>query len=78
MSIRGTPGLRPGEKGGVPGLLLMVAADVRFRMREVEKPGDLMLDEPEVREDFDCEALSVGASVFGALSLREKRPISAD
>lgn len=54
----------------------MVAADARFRMREVEKPGDLMLDEPEVREDFDCEALKVGASVFGALSLREKRPIS--
>lgn len=55
----------------------MVAADARFRMREVENPGDLMLDEPEVREDFDCEALRTGASVFGALSLRENRPISA-
>jgi len=50
MSILGMVGLRPGEKGvsGVPGpAVLVVPAEVRFIMRVLIRPGDLMLEDPE-------------------------------
>lgn len=54
-----------GEKGvgGVPvPEVLAVPADERFMfmMRPVEKPGDLMLEEPELSDDFDLELLRDG------------------
>lgn len=54
-----------GEKGvgGVPvPEVLAVPADERFMfmMRPVEKPGDLMLEEPELSDDFDLELLREG------------------
>jgi len=78
-----------GEKGvrGEPGLLLdeAVPAEVRFIMLRVlpRMPGDLMLEDPEVREDLDCEVdrdlglVLLLSSALGALSLREKSPMAA-
>ena len=72
-----------GEKGvsGVPGppVVLVVPADVRFKMRPLVLIGVMMLEEPEVREDLDCELESVGGGLatFGALSLLENRPMAA-
>ncbi len=72
-----------GEKGvsGVPGppVVLVVPADVRFRTRPLVLIGVMMLEEPEVREDFDCELESVGGGLatFGARSLLENRPMAA-
>lgn len=85
MSIRGMAGV-VGENEvlgvEVPPLVLVVPAEVRFIMREDEKPptGDLMLDEPEVREDLDCEVERMWAGLesamgLGAFSRREKRPM---
>ena len=86
MSIRGMAGVT-GEKD-VPGvemppLVLVVPAEVRFIMRDDEKPlmGDLMLEEPEVREDLDCEVERMrgewleSTMGLGAFSRREKRPM---
>jgi hypothetical protein len=79
-----TLSIGPGEKGvsGVPGPppVLVVPADVRFRMRALVLMGVMMLEEPDVREDFDCELESVGcglAAAFGARSLLENKPMSA-
>lgn len=79
-----TLGIGPGEKGvsGVPGPppVLVVPADVRFMMRALVLMGVMMLEEPDVREDFDCELESVGcglAAAFGARSLLENKPMSA-
>ncbi len=72
-----------GEKGvsGVPGppVVLVVPADVRFRTRPLVLIGVMMLEEPEVSEDFDCELESVGGGLatFGARSLLENRPMAA-
>jgi hypothetical protein len=51
-------GIGPGENGvsGVPGPppVLVVPAEVRlFMMRALVLMGVIMLEEPEVREDFD-------------------------
>jgi hypothetical protein len=83
-------GIGPGEKGvsGVPGppMVLVVPADVRFRMRALVFIGVILLDEPDVRDDFDCELESVGCvgwagggllAALGALSFLENRPMSA-
>lgn len=85
MSMRGMAGV-VGENEvlgvEVPPLVLVVPAEVRFIMREDEKPpmGDLMLEEPEVREDLDCEVERMWAGLestmgLGAFSRREKRPM---
>ena len=78
-----TVGMGPGEKGvsGVPGppVVLVVPAEVRFMMRELVLMGAMMLEEPDVSDDFDCELESVGcgfSAAFGALSLLENRPMS--
>jgi hypothetical protein len=75
-------GMGPGEKGvsGVPGppAVLVVPADVLFMMRELVLMGVMMLEEPDVSDDFDCELESggCGLAALGALSLLENRPIS--
>lgn len=82
MSILAIAGLGPGEKGvnGVPGpVVLVVPAEVRLRMRLLVLMGLMMLEEPDVRDDFDCEDERVGcgfSAAFGALSLLENRPMS--
>ncbi len=81
-----TLGMGPGEKGvrGVPGppppAVLVVPAEVRFMMRELVLIGVMMLDEPDVSEDLDCELDSVGAGLLAALgarSLLENRPMAS-
>lgn len=71
-----------GEKGvmGVEGPLEpAVPAEVRFIMREFERPrGDLVLDSPEAREEMDWELWSggfVSTTGFGAFSRLENKPM---
>ena len=78
-----TLGIGPGEKGvsGVPGppVVLVVPADVRFMMRALVLMGVMMLDDPDVRDDFDCELERVGCGLLaglGARSLLENRPMA--
>jgi hypothetical protein len=66
---------------GVPGPpVLVVPADVRFIMRAFVLMGVMMLEDPDVRDDFDCELERVGCGLlaaFGARSLLENKPMSA-
>ena len=80
MSILGKEGTRPGEKGVMGVEAPFVLPEDRFIMRELEIPsGDLMLEEPEAREDMDLEVERdgfVSATGFAAFSRREKSPMA--
>lgn len=76
-------GIGLGEKGvtGVvdPPVVLAVPADVRFMTREPVLMGEMTLEDPDVSDDFDCEAGSVGCGFLGALGtlpLFENKPMS--
>jgi hypothetical protein len=61
-------------------VVLVVPADVRFMMRALVLIGVMMLEDPEVRDDLDCELERVGCGLLaglGARSLLENKPMAA-